>query len=324
MVGKRRKRPLLDSKSDSSKPPQWNITPGSAALPSPSPSVVSEQKNRPSDVSHDWTNMITFDDQPGLDFSQCDEQQFLNLELAEDSEPSTIGGILPTMHSLSTPSVSPPEKQFLSPADLDGRSQSSPPILNPSHQTAHVACYSSIFQEFQPLVEDDETVCIKLLAQLKRFSTHGRHNFIGILTLINKINATLRRLLQSRTIRTDYTCQLLLTNVLLHIATLCEQLLDVPESSNAAHPEIDFLHQAYLTEGDNTAFPDQRHMPGQTPISKIMAKHSVREAIVLCSTSGDLLKRKPLSGFQILGKQESAHVDIDTRLRRVLASLSHS
>lgn len=268
--------------------------------------------------------MITFDDQPRLDFSQCDEQQFLNLELAEDSEPSTIGGILPMMHGLSTPSLSPPEKQFLSPADLDTRSQSSPPILNPFHQSAHVACYAPIFPGFQPLVEDDETVCIKLLAHLKRFSTHGRHNFVGILTLINKVNAALRRLLQSRTIRTDYTCQLLLTNVLLHIAMLCEQLLDVPEPSNAAHPEIDFLHEAYLTEGDNTAFPDQRQMPGEASTAKLMAKHPVQEAIVLCSTSGDLLKRKPLSGFQILGKQEGAHVEIDIRLRRVLASLSHS
>jgi len=324
VVGKRRKRPLPDSKTDLPKPTQWSVTVGPAALPSPSPSVVSEQQEKLPYVSNDWANMIVFDDQAPLYFSQCDEQQFINLELAEDSESSTIEETLCMMHGLPTPSMSPPDKQYLSPGDLEARCQSRPHTSTPFRQTAQVASHPSIPEAFQLLDEDDETVCIKLLAHLKRVSTHGQHTFVSTVALINRINAALRRLLQSRTVRTNYTCQLLLTNVVLYLATFCERLLDVPELSNIANPAIEFIHEAYLTEGDNTALSDQKQMPSQTSIWKSMAKHSIHEAIVLCSTTGDLLKRKPLTGFQILGKQESAHIEIDVRLRRVLASLSLS
>ncbi|KAK5952933.1 hypothetical protein OHC33_006054 [Knufia fluminis] len=320
VVGKRRKRPLPDSKTNLHKSTQWNITVGPTALPSPAPSVASEQQNKRPCLSGDWTSMIAYDDQTTLDFSQCDEQQFLNLELAEETEQSTTDDSLNMMYGIPTPSMSPPEMQFLSPADLEARNHARPYATASFHATPQATCHLPTSQTYQPQPEDDETVCIKLLAHMKRFSTQN-HTFVSMLTIINKTNSALRRLLQSRTIRTDYTCQLLLTNIVLHLATFSERLLDVPEPSSTASLEEEFIHEAYLTEGETPAYSDQRPAHTQAPVSRSIAKHSIRDATMLCSAIGDLLKRKPLNGFQILGRHESAHVEIDTRLRRVLASL---
>lgn len=321
VVGKRRKRPLPDSKSNLPKPTQWNVTVGPAALPSPAPSVISEHQNKRPCISNEWTDMIAYDNQTTLGFSQCDEQQFLHFEVAEEAESNTTKDALSGSYGLPTPCMSPPEMQFLSPADLETRSQSSPPTSGPFYQTPHAAYHPPLPQANQPQPEDDESVCLKLLAHIKQCSTQDHHTFASMLALVNKTNAALGKLLQSRTIRRDYPCQLLLTNIVLHLATLCEQLLDHREPSYTSNPEQEFIHESYLTESDEGIYPDKRQTHSQAAVSKSNAKHTVREATMLCSAIGDLLKRKPQNGFQTLGRHESAHVEIDIRLKRILASL---
>ena len=62
----------------------------------------------------------------------------------------------------------------------------------------------------------------------------------------------------------------------------------------------------------------------QCPNSKVIAdpaKASIVEASALVVEVGDLLKRKPLNGFQTLGRHESHHVELDLRLQRVMMKL---
>ena len=321
VVGKRRKRPLPDSKSNLPKSTHEGVTSGPTALPSPAPSLASEHHRKRVRTSDEWQNTTVFGEQAGLDFSQCDESQFFDFDLAEDTERSASDESTGMMYGLPTPSVTPPEMQFLPATELATGSASSPTWVPPYSQSSLAPVQLPGSFVYLPQSEDDESVCIKLLAHLKHFSAHGDYNFAHVLLLIDKTNTTLRSILRSRTIRSEYVCHLLLTSIILHLTAFCEQLLDLPETNDPTASEVECIREAYLAEVNNIPFEVKGQTPSCASTSKSTAKLSIQEAIVLCSSVGDLLKRKPLNGFQILGKQESAHVETDIRLKRVLASL---
>lgn len=320
VVGKRRKRPLPDSKVNESKSSQWNITVGPTTLPSPAPTSASEPHSKRSCLSNDWSNLVQYDDQTPLDFSGCTEQ-FLNLDLCQPPETMVSGDSSYLMHSgLPTPSMSPPEMKFLTPSELEAttpnaRPPSTGPVLYDSSDPT--LSRASTFYHQRPHAEDDETIAIKLLAHLKRLSNQERQSFNSVASLVNKTNAALRRLLRSDTVKNDYTCHLLLTNIMTHLAGFCEQLMVLRETATE-----DLIAESHLTQGDNEMFLDQRsHSAQQGQLSSIV-KNSIHESAALCTSIGNLLKRKPLNGFQVLGRHESAQLDIERRLRDMVASMS--
>jgi hypothetical protein len=105
-------------------------------------------------------------------------------------------------------------------------------------------------------------------------------------------------------VRSNYTCQLLLSSILTHIADLCELVASAHRSPFA--PE-----QAQTEYFDR---PQQRQ-----PAKDV--KTAVVEATNLATEVGEFLKRKPLNGFQVLGRHESHHIELDLRLQRALSKL---
>lgn len=327
VVGKRRKRPLPDSRMGESKTSPWNVTMGPITMPSPASTHVSELSNKRNCMSNDWTSLISYEDQSPLDFSACDEQ-FIHLDLGQDGnlgQPNEQAFIMNT--GLPTPSMSPPDMQFLSPSDLEACSQQHLASTRHHDQTilTQYAVPSHTGRPQSSQAEDDETVCIKLLAHLKRFSSQPRQSLQSTLSLISKTNAAVKRLLRSRSIRTEYTCHLLLTSIMLHLASIYEQVLTTqqsrPQSQSKSYSEQEFINECYLAENDQEPSSDLTHQDTQAADSSTSVKSYVHESTLLCSGIGDLLKRKPLNGFQTLGRHESALIEVEIKFKNVLAAL---
>ena len=323
VVGKRRKRPLQLSNLSSAAAGQWGVSVGPAALPSPAPTAASEPRSKRSCVSNEWSNLVRYDDETELDFSACDEQ-FLNLELcqqselAQDEEPPYMMNM-----GLSTPSMSPPEFRFLSPIEPNNTSPSTRPtsIAPTSSQVSLVDCPSQRPAIDQQIIQpdDDETVCIKLLAHLKRLSTQEDHSYESMVYNVSKTTIVVNRLLRSSSVRADYTCHLLLTGIMTHLAAFCEQLLVLQDGRPS---EEDLFTSSMLADSDAEVHQDRRQHSTHVGDTKLIAKDSVYESVLTCVSVGNLLKRKPLNGFQVLGRQESALVELERRMRIVLSSLS--
>lgn len=323
VVGKRRKRPLPDSKLGDSQSTPWNVSTGSIAMPSPASTQVSEVSNKRNCMSNDWTSLISYDDQNSLDFSACDGQ-FLNLDLCQESSLSSVNESSFLMNTgLPTPSMSPPDMQFLTPSDLEAWSRQT--SVSKNHDQSIPAQYAMRSQSARHQayhVEDDETVCLRLLSHLKQFSSQQRQPLQLTLSLVHRTNATIRRLLRSRTIRSDYTCHLLLTSIVLHLISLCEKASSTLQKQPLKpYSDQDFINECYLTENEQESSADSVRQDTQVADSTASSKSLVHDSALLCSSIGDLLKRKPLNGFQTLGRHESALIEIGVRFNRVIASI---
>jgi len=246
----------------------------------------------------------------------------LSLGTSETGTLSTADDMSYMLHpGLLTPSMSPPEIKFVSSSGLEAPSGTSPLNMPPADQGVNVRhLQPGIQRRAEALPQDDETICIKLLAHLKRFSQR-QQSYESVLWLVQKTNATLRRLLRSRTIRADYMCHLLLTNIVLRLATFCKQLIPVPQPQNTPC-ENEFVHDSYLVDGTSNSCDIRWPQNDTSQDMRASAKNTVKESTIINSGIGDLLKRKPLNGFQVLGRHESAHLEIDIQLRRILASLA--
>lgn len=328
VVGKRRKRPLPDSRISESKASSWNVTMGPITMPSPASTHASELSNKRNCISNDWTNLISYDEQSPLDFSACDEQ-FIHLDLGQNANLGQMNEHLFVMNTgLPTPSMSPPDMQFLSPSDLEACTQQNLTDTRHREQTipAQVTLPCQSARPHSSQAEDDETVCIKLLAHLKRFSSQPRQPVQSTLSLIYKTNAAIKRLLRSRSIRADYTCHLLLTSIMLHLASIYEQVLNAQHlpsrSQSKPCPDQEFINECYLGENDQELTSDPTRQDTQLSDSSAFTKSYVHESAVLCCSIGDMLKRKPLNGFQTLGRHESALIEVEIRLKNVLAGLA--
>lgn len=312
VVGKRRKRPLPESKfSDMSANP-WAVNVGPATMPSPAPTNVSEPHNKRTCVSNDWGSLVQFDDQASLDFSICDEQ-FLNLDMCQTTETSVMPEVSYVMNvGLPTPSTSPPEMRFFSPTETEAAPSAIPINFGQAIDVTQQMSASTDEDD----EEDDEARCIKLLAHVKRLSSREQLPYHALSSHINRTNAILRWLMRSSNIRTQYTCHLLLTTIMTHLTKSCEQLLARVE----AGPEQEFFEESLLSENDNKPSPEQGQPSRQAGELQTEARTSLSETVSICVSIGNLLKRKPLNGFQVLGRQESALVDLERRLRAVIAS----
>lgn len=323
VVGKRRKRPLPDSGLGGPKTNPWNASINSIAMPSPASTHVSESSNKRNCMSNEWTSLISYDGQSPFDFSTGDEH-FLNFDLYQDSgSSSNKDSSIIANTGLPTPSMSPPNMQFLAPSDLENCSRH-----NEAHRVqghSDLAEQTARSQYGSPQVvqmEDDESACLRVLTHLKRYSSQQRQPLKLTLSLAHRTNATVKRLLRSRTIRSDYTCHLLMTSIMLHLASMYERTWSVMQPPpSKVYSDQEFINEYYLTENDQETSSNSTRQDTHPMGSTVSIKNHVHESAVLCSQIGDLLKRKPLQGFQTLGRHESTLIEVGLRFREVLSTL---
>lgn len=321
VVGKRRKRPLPDAEINDSRPHQWSVTVGSSALPSPTSTNGSDHQSKASCMSADWAHLVSYQQSASLDFSSC-EEQFLNLDMESSTLPQTTESMPFTLQTgLPTPSMSPPETRYPSSSDNVTGIRADYSIPATQFQRTNSRRISTAFtQKAERTSEDNEDVCIRLLAHLKRISQQEQ-SCSTLLALVQKTNAALARLLKSRSVHTDYSCHLLLTNIMLHLTSLCERHLQLSQRKADAQLEAEFVHDSYLVDSESDAGYGSRQPDEFLTEMRPVAQRTIVESVKVNASISELLKRKPLNGFQVLGRHESAHVETDVRLRRVLSSL---
>lgn len=311
-MGRRRKRPLegsigtIDSEA-------WVLNQSSSfcAIPSPPSSQYSDCTSKRQCSTNSWASFLVEEHQDLVDFEESIEPQTFDMMNPKAFCDSTDMSFL-CNNGLPTPGMSP-QFRYLSPAALETRPISratsvtteSSRLLPPRFTTAFSAPPSRTPEPAQP--EDDETVCIKLLSHLKKHSSQKGQSSEQDFDLLTKTNASVRRILRNKGVRSDYTCQLLLSSIITHMVDLCEQLC----SQKMEEPKA----PSFEAQSEYFQITNQpKSSPGTT-------RTQVVEATNLATEVADLLKRKPLNGFQVLGRHESHHIELDLRLQRALARL---
>jgi hypothetical protein len=164
--------------------------------------------------------------------------------------------------------------------------------------------------------EDEEMVCIKLLAHIKKQSQVHQTVDSGI-ALLRKVNAALKRIMASKVARSEYACQLLLTGILNSLVAHCERTNRLYLDSLVQQTTQQTFAFQPSSEYFNASFPT-----GQPdPTSLAVLRDLIQTVSNICSTLADSLKRKPLNGFQTLGRHESLMLTLTQRLKVSLASL---
>lgn len=291
------------------------------SLPSPSSSASSLDQKRRDYTDSSWRSFLAIDDHSPRPF--CPSESQCSLDTSDcGSLSSTSEQALYASNGLPTPALSPPQVQFLSPMLLEALPdlrQTSLPPDNPSRSVLNHAALPSPTQEASSS-EDEEMICIKLLAHLKRHSMNSLHTLDPTVILIQKSTAAIKRILKSRTIRNNYASQLLLSNIMIHIVAFCEMMCR-RHAEGIARASSPLLTESTSSDPSLDSFespfrPSPTHAEGLGSIEKTM-----QEALETSELVGELLKRKPYIGFQTLGRQESLHLALDKRLRACLQNL---
>ena len=322
VVGRRRKRPL-ESSIGTIDSEAWVLNQSSTfcAIPSPPASQYSDSLSKRQCSTNSWTSFLVEEHQDLVDFEESIEPQTFEMMNPKAFSDSIDMSYL-SNNGLPTPGMSPPRFRYLSPAALETRPMSratsvatdSSRLLPANFTTAFAAPLSRTPEPSQP--EDDETVCIKLLSHLKKHCSQRRQSSDEDLDLLRKTNASVRRILRNKTVRTDYTCQLLLSSIITHMVDLSEQLCNRNREVSTAS-ESSFLQEQVHFQSQPEYF-DRTNQQKQ-PLDN--TRTQVVEATNLATEVADLLKRKPVNGFQVLGRHESHHIELDLRLQRALANL---
>lgn len=321
MVGRRRKRQLegsigtIDSEA-------WVLDQSSTfcAIPSPPASQYSDCTSKRQCSTNSWASFLVEEHQDLGDFEESIEPQTFEMMNPKAFCESTDLSFLRN-NGLPTPGMSP-QFGYLSPAAFETRlmsraasvSTDSSRLLPPRFTTAFSAPPSRTPEPAQP--GDDETVCIKLLSHLKKHSPRKGQSSYQDLDLLAKTNASVRRILRNKGVRSDYSCQLLLSGITTHMVDLCEQICSQKMEESTVPNFSDCQSQTPFKA--QSEYFDKTTQP-KTPSAT--ARTQVVEATNLATEVAELLKRKPLNGFQVLGRQESHHIELDLRLQRSLAKL---
>ena len=319
VVGKRRKRPADDSIGtvDSE---SWIVNQQAlASMPSPAATASSSETSAKRHCSEEsWTCFIA-DEQNFPDSSEAsDALQSIDLGNRRSSSVESEVQFYVT-GGLQTPDLSPPNTfRYLSPAILDAtpmsRQISNTTTIPLIQRTSSAASMRSRLDLNQP--EDEETVCIKLLAHLKKYSISTVPDQTFQLDLLTKSNASVRRILRFQSACNDYNCQLLLSSILTHLTTLCERLCYTDRSETVRHDQSGpGVHQR-----NSQSFDMRTGLVFQQSSSETL-RPLVLETSSIALDVGNLLKRKPLDGFQTIGKWELYIVELGFRLQNALADL---
>lgn len=311
VVGKRRKRPLDDS-IGSVDSEAWIVNQQQfGSMPSPAATASSSESNAKRHCpDNSWTYFLADDAQPLLDCNEAGEA-LQSIDMVNNRSCSVSSETMFLHHGgLHTPNLSPPQTRYLSPAALDVR-----PVSRHTSTCAESALTMSQTTLPTLVPEDEETVCIKLLAHLKKYSSTTNQTEQFRVDLLSKSNASVRRILRSQTARRDYNCQLLLSSILTHLTTLCESLCSTEQDERTRHDQS-------LQRPDTTRESfDMRTGLVQQQTSSETLRPLVLEASSLAMELGSLLKRTPYDGFQIQGRQEAWIVELGLRLQTALTRL---
>lgn len=318
VVGKRRKRPVDDSigtvDSDA-----WVVN-QQHPYSIPSPTTTSRSSAEPTSkrqcLESSWTYFLDDDHsyQEGSEASEALE----SIEMVRSRSQSVANEVAYYSNAgLVTPSLSPPLPcRSYSPAPFGPQimaRQSSMRSIVSHRQLDHIAP-SRPLSRASSQQEDEETVCIKLLAHLKKYSASSRLGRGFQLDLLTKSNASIRRILRSQNLRNDHSCQFLLTSIMTHLAVLCENLCSTAQ--DRARSETQTI--APPTHAESF---DMRTGLVQCQTSSETLRPLVLETCSLNTEVGNLLKRQPLDGFQIFGKWETYTIELALRLEEALVTL---
>lgn len=322
MVGKRRKRPLDDSIGTINSQ-SWivNTAVPVQSIPSPATTYGSDDSTKRQCSVSNWPCFVAGGEQGLWTLDEATES--LNaIEMADNRSFSMTSELtFFNNNGLPTPSLSPPRfTRYLSPAQLETRPssrQASVPIdpskLHPTRHSVPLPCH------VDPSAEDDETVCIKLLAHLKKHSSDDSQPQEAQLELLKKSNAAVRRILRSKTIRPDYSCHLLLSSIINHLVQLCERLCQ-GRFDQPGNMDSQFLQDQVHFEGMPACFDSAVSQPAQLPDQEILM-NLIQEVVACTSIVGEMLKRRPIHGFQTLGRHETFHAELEQRLKRATSLL---
>ena len=318
VVGKRRKRPIDDSIGNINSK-SWVVTTiPIQSIPSPATTQTPEDHSKRQSSQPPWATFIPTPGEPG--FLTFDEPiDSLNAVDMTDHRSLSMASEFAFFNNsgLPTPALSPPHlSRYLSPAQLDShpslKGASTPSVASRLSVTRTIS--TPIIQKSDTFREDQEMVCIKLLAHLKKHGSDQNQPREAQLELLRKSNAAVSRILGSRTIRSEYSCHLLLSSIIIQLVRICERLCQGDPEENL-NTDSQFLQ-------DQMHFVDA--MPGYfdhgVPQTTNKAEYEylamlVQEVMAIVSTVGDLLKMKPLQPFQYLGRHETLHVELECRLR---------
>lgn len=338
MVGRRRKRPLEDAVG-SVNSNEWVIanyapSPATPAMLSPANTSASEESTKFLGLHPSWTLSMDSNDQaefftvPHGGVSPAQSASSYNFLDRHASRAGSTG--------LPTPALSPPQFAYLSPMMLEKKATS--PTPQPPHFLAPAqpspACPSS---QSQQSPDDEEMICIKLLCHLKRSSAAAAtsQSLDEHVNLVKKSNAAVRRILKSRNARSDYACVMLLSSIMLRVVELCEAVARHPhrdEQASGSDTDVDAEADApflstfadnFFNESEQAYFHNGDRLPTPPGPDRAMTQHEVLvPTLELVAAIGNMIKRKPLDGFQTLGRHESLLLELEQRLRDSLATLS--
>ncbi|KAJ9603589.1 hypothetical protein H2200_011775 [Cladophialophora chaetospira] len=316
VVGKRRKRPIDDS-IGSINSPSWfiNNSVPIQSIPSPAATHTSDDVSKRHCNTPCWSPYIVGGEQGFLSFEETTES-LSALDMADNRSYSMASDAsFFSNNGLPTPGLSPPQfTRYLSPAQLEARPVSRQSPCPTDSARLHPQQYGTLSRSVEPGFEDQETICIKLLGHLKKHSADDMLPREVQLDLLKKSNAAVRRLLRSQTVRSDYTCHLLLSSIINHLVRMCERLCE------QKWDDSQYLHEQVHFEGMPGFFDTPVPQSSGGPLEHDLANSLIQEVMVFTTIVGDCLKRRPISGFQHLGRHETFHVELEQRLRRATVS----
>jgi hypothetical protein len=324
VVGRRRKRPLEDAVGTVNSS-EWviaNYVPTNA-IPSPANTSSSDDSSKFLNLKPSWL--------PGME--SASQSGFTPGPLGEPSPAQTVDSYslmdrkasLPGSTGLPTPALSPPQYAYLSPMMLENRPHSAvgtagnitSQFLAPSRPTPA----ARIAEPRQS--EDEEMVCIKLLGHLKKSSAKEHQSLDDLVSTIKKSNAVIRRILRSKQARSDYGCVMLLSNIMLKVVDLCERAaqkhFEEPDGGDAHF--LSAFNDNFFNDPEQNYFNTDFPMESSQADRGAMLREMLTQSADLASMVGNLLQRKPLSGFQTVGRHEGLHLELGQRLKAALILL---
>ena len=324
VVGRRRKRPLEDAVGTVNSS-EWVITNYAPpnAMPSPANTSASEDSTKYLNLKQSWL--------PGMD--PTNQSAFSTALLREPSPAQTMDSYkfmerkdsLSGSTGLPTPALSPPQYAYLSPMVLENRP---PSVVNTASNTTSQFRASSrptlAARTPEPRqAEDEEMVCIKLLGHLKKSCGQESQSLDDLVSTIKKSTAVMHRIMKSKKARSDYGCVMLLSNIMLRVVDLCERAaqthFEEPESGDAHF--FSAFNDNFFNEPEQPYFNAEFQTEPAPADRGAMLCEMLAQSADLVLGVGNLLLKKPLSGFQTVGRHEALHLDLAQRLNATLKLL---
>lgn len=172
---------------------------------------------------------------------------------------------------------------------------------------------------------EEEMVCIKLLAYLKKCGTQEDQSLETLLSLIQKSDAVLRRILTSQRARSDYGCVMLLSSIIVKVINLCEKVCqeyfqicqsETSEFITTFGEEFLFAfgERPSLETERNYRNADERDQPSSS------YRRTIQDLLGLIKQGSAEVSRllKEPDEIQSTGKHEGLHVEMERRLDAML------